>query len=310
MPLSIIHKAVDGAYKAIRRSRFYYTRYNNTGPMKTNRVYTRYAQECAEAFRQKNPGVELPPSALETTAAISLKNVFPAERAMEYSSFITSKLEQGDGRFLGDDLHVRIATPLKTFGTGILDVFTSPEVDRALLSFFRGYYRLESLAASRTLPTDRVTGSWLWHCDTFPPCTCKLFLHLTPANADRGATEFMDRKDTMAFRDAGYFGQYPNERVGNLDEFAAKHGIPYRPFHLDAEPGDVTIFNQNYFHRAIAPKSAFRDTLQFFLLPNLIPWDEQYRKDPDFLVRNTVSFPKNPAIPGSTSGSSDGMMTA
>ncbi len=301
---------MDGTMKMIQRSRFYYTRYNNTGPIKMNRVYSKYSQECAEKFAHAHPDVTLPPSPLQTTAAFSIKNVFPADRAMELSQFITTKIEENDPRFAKDDLQVRIATPLKTLGTVILDVLKNPEIDRALLNFFRGYYRVESIAASRTLPTNRVTGSWLWHCDTFPPCTCKLFLHLTPANADRGATEFMDRKDTMAFRDAGYFGQYPNERVGNLDEFAAAHNIPYRPFHLDAEPGDVTMFNQNYFHRAIAPKTSFRDTVQLFFLPNPVPWKEQYDKDPDFLNNNMVSFPKDPAIPGSSSGGAAGMMGA
>lgn len=307
---TLLHTAVDGTMKMIQRSRFYYTRYNNTGPIAMNRVYSRYARDCAEAFRRGNPGVELPPSPLATTAAISLKQVFPADRARELSDHITRMIEEGDKRMLKDDLQVRITTPLATLGIGILDVLKTPAVDQALMNFFRGYYRIESIAASRTLPTDRVTGSWLWHCDTFPPCTCKLFLHLTPANADRGATEFMDRRDTMAFRDAGYFGQFPSERRGDLDKFAREHGIPYRPFHLDAEPGDATLFNQNYFHRAIAPKTAFRDTVQLFFLPNPIPWREQYERDPDFLNRTAVSFPKDPAVPGSTSSTANGMMMA
>ncbi len=310
MGSTVLHKAFDKGMRSIQRSRFYYKRYNNTGPIGMNRVYSRYSRDCMEAFRRKNPGVTLPSSPLETTAAFSLKNVFPADRARALSEKISSLIEQGDSRMKKDALQVRIATPLSTLGTETLDVLKTPAVDQALMNFFHGYYRIESIAASRTLPTNTVTGSWLWHCDTFPPCTCKLFLHLTPANADRGATEFMDRKDTMAFRDAGYFGQFPNERMGNLDEFAQRHGIPYRPFHLDSEPGDATLFNQNYFHRAIAPKNAFRDTVQLFFLPNTISWKEQYDKDPDFLNRNTVSFPKNPAVPGSSSGVQTGMMGA
>lgn len=310
MGTTVLHKVFDAGLKSIQRSRFYYTRYNNTGPIAMNRLYSRYARDCAEAFTRKNPGVTLPRSPLETTAAFGLKQVFPAAKAMEYSEFISRKIAEKDPRFIGDELQVRIMTPLATFGDGILEVLRNPTVDDALKAFFKGYYRIESLTASRTLPTNKVTGSWLWHCDTFPPCTCKLFLHLTPANADRGATEFMDRRDTMAFRDAGYFGQFPNERTGHLDEFARMHGIPYRPFHLDAEPGDATLFNQNYFHRAIAPKTAFRDTVQLFFLPNPIPWKEQFDRDPDFLNRNRVSFPKDPAIPGSGSGATDGMMAA
>jgi len=106
-----------------------------------------------------------------------------------------------------------------------------------------------------------------------------MFLHLTPATAETGATEVMNREDTMAYHGAGYFGQYRSEFKADLESFAKEHGLPYQPLHFDATPGDVTFLNMNFLHRAVAPRTGHRDIVSFCFLPNILPWEEQLEID-------------------------------
>ena len=199
----------------------------------------------------------------------------------------------------------QIRSPLKSLGIEILDVMRSPELHKALLQFFRSHYRIKGTAAWRSFPTnDPDCASWLWHSDTYPPFTCKFFLHLTAADGQTGATEFMNREDTMAYRKAGYFGQFSNERTADLETFAKEHGIVYRPVRIDVQPGDVTIFNENFFHRAVPPRKDFRDVVQFLMLPSPVSWEDDYRRDPARLNEEMTDFAKDPRVQASASGSS------
>lgn len=279
----LIHKTADTVLKAVRRQPFYYGRYNNTLPFSINRRYINYAKECADLYAAMHGKVSLPESPVVTDAALCIRNVFPRDKAIAYSEKMTEMIHRNDPHISHpknySDAQIRLLKPLESLGADLIDVFRSPEVHNAFLAFFRGHYRIEWITSYRTIPSDRKAGSWLWHSDSYPPFTCKLFIHLTPATAEIGATEFMSRSDTMAYRRAGYFGQYLDERYADLEEFAKAHDLPYRPFHRDADPGDVTIFNMNCFHRAVAPRKGFRDIVQFFLVPNPIPWDQQFAKD-------------------------------
>lgn len=300
--LPLLHAAADAVIKRMYRSPLYYGRFNNTLSFHINRAYVRYANECAALYTSGHPTETLDPSPFQTMAATCLHGVFPADRAKAFSAQITDMISRKDPCILQTEsdgtLQVRIRRPLQTLGTDVLDVLRSPVVDRALRSFFQGYYRIETVGASRSLPSSERTSSWLWHSDSFPPFTCKLFLHLTPANAERGATEFMSLADTMAYRRAGYFGQFREERCASLEEFAHTHNLPYRPYHCDAEPGDATLFNMNFFHRAVAPVSAFRDIVSFYFLPSPIPWDEHFKCYGEALLLDTKKsgFPKDPRL--------------
>lgn len=298
----MLHVLADSVLKRLRRFPLYYQRYNNTLNLTTNLAYTRFAQECAAHYERTVDPLDSPPSPVSATAAMLLRGVFPREKALAYSTHITELVECNDpavSRPKGEEhLSLRIKEPLKTLDAGLLDVLRSPEVHRALLQFFRGHYRIAWVVCYRSLPTERVSSSWLWHADCFPPHTCKMFLHLTPATADTGAMELMTRADTMMYRRAGYFGQYLSERYADLQDFAKDHGLPYRPFHFEAAPGDATIFDMNCFHRAVPPRTAFRDVIQFFFLPNMIPWEEQLHRDGIDSVGSQAGggFPKDPRV--------------
>ncbi len=280
--MSVLNKIVDSALIKIRRMPFYYQRYNNTLAFNVNRAYTKYAKECSEAYRAQG-GKALPPSPMFTNAAQCIRGAFPQEKAIAYSQKITNMIEGNDpavNRPKGfSDLQIRITDPLQSVGADLLDVLRNGEVNDALMSFFQGNYRIQWVSVYRTIPAQRAASSWLWHSDSYPPHTCKVFLHLTPATAALGATEFMNLEDTMAYRKAGYFGQFLDERYADLQEFAKDHGIPYRPFHFDAAPGDASIFDQNFFHRAVSPHEGFRDVVQLYMLPNAISWEEQLQRD-------------------------------
>ena len=196
-----------------------------------------------------------------------------------------------------------------TLGADILDVLRTPNVHETLLAYFRSHYRIQWITCYRSLPTAAVAGSWLWHSDSFPPHTCKMFVHLTEAKADTGATDLMNREDTMAYRRAGYFGQFLSERYADLQDFAKQHGLRYRPFHLDAEPGDATILDVNYFHRAVAPRTAFRDILSFYFLPSPISWEEELKREGvERITKRSLNVPKDPRPGNSGTSSSQTMM--
>ena len=290
----------------IRRSPLFFERYNNTCDFVLNRTYTRYAQECRAAYEAERGPVNLPSSPLFENAAVLIRRAFPAEKARAYSEKIGALIERKDPAVKLSEEEGRnayIAQPLFTLGADILDALQTTAVHEALLSFFRSHYRIEWVTCFRSLPTEgSAAGSRLWHSDSFPPSTCKMFLHLTPATEDNGATEFMNREDTMAYRRAGYFGQFRAERLADLQEFAREHHLPYRPSRFSAAAGDVTIFDMNFFHRAIPPRRAFRDVVQFFFVPSLVHWEEQLRRDggvEGLNKRGVTKLPRNPRNTGS-----------
>ncbi len=299
-----LHRVADAVLKRIQRSSPYYKRFNNTLAYRYNKVYARYGRECAQRYAEVHGPLDLPPTPLETQPAIRIPGVYPAEKARALSAKIGELIDRRDPCVLIPPREhgggqAQILNPVQVLGVDILDAMRSPALHRALLQIFRGHYRVKGTTVWRTFPTDQADrASWLWHCDTIPPNIYKVFIHLTPVNAALGATEFMDRKDTMAYRRAGYFGQYGKERRGDLDIFAKQHGLPFRPIHIDAETGDATIFNQNYFHRAVPPRTSFRDILQFLIIPSLVSWEEDYRRDPARLLTSSGDYPKDPRATG------------
>lgn len=296
--IAALHTIADAVLKRIHRSPLYYRRYNNTLDFNINKAYVTYARECAKRYAAQHGPVDLPPSPLENGEPFALRQVIPGGQARSLSSLTSDLIDRKDPRVIRPPTEkgmLQIQSPLKTLGLGILDTLRAPEMHRAMLQFFRGHYRLRGTAAWRTYPTDHANfHSWLWHCDTYPPHTCKIFLHLTPVTGETGATRFMNLEDTMAYRRAGYFGQYGEERLDDLETFAKEHGIPYRPFHVDAEPGDASVFNPNCLHRAVPPKHDFRDVVQLYLLPSPIPWEEAFERERERLMIAGCDFPKDP----------------
>lgn len=293
--LKLLQPAASAVMTKVYRHPWYYGKYNNTLMYTLNRRYTQYADECRASYAKDNPTANFPPSPLFTDAVTLIKRAFPREKAVAYSEKISALIDADDTSVLRPhELQIRIKDPLRTLGSDMLDVFKHPEVNAALMAFFRCHFRIEWVNVFRSVPATHKISSWLWHCDSFPPGTCKLFLHFTPATADLGATEFMNREDTMAIRRAGYFGQYLGERYADLEAFAREHGIPYRPYRREAEPGDATIFDMNFFHRAVSPTHDFRDVMQVFLLPNPIPWNEQLAKDGIDSYTPEKGYPKDP----------------
>ncbi|MBT4120377.1 MAG: hypothetical protein HOG89_03425 [Candidatus Peribacter sp.] len=280
--MKVLHTVADSVLKHIQRSRHYYRKYNNTLPPRINRTYVRYAAECKKHYKDLNGEQNFDISPLIVDGGTLVQNAFPAQRAKAHVDKISALIEQKDPSVDYKDasgLSIGIKQPLITLGEDLLDVLHTPAVNAALLNFFQSNYRIEWATCYRSVPSEAIAGSWFWHSDSFPPHTCKLFLHLTEAMEDTGATQLMNREDTMAYRDAGYFGQQLDERYADLQDFAKEHKLPYRPFHNDANAGDATILDQNFFHRAVAPRKAFRDIVSFFFVPNILPWYEQLERD-------------------------------
>lgn len=296
-----LQSTVDPILKKIRRSGFYYRRYNNTLGFQLNERYMRFAKECAREYARQHGEQHFETSPVMIQCAQVVKGILPKEKAQQYSAKITQLIETNHPcaeKLPGlESLMRRINEPLKNLDSDFLNVFRTPQLHNALLNFFKGNYRIEWISAFRSFPSEQKMSAWTWHSDSFPPKTCKLFIHLTPVNTEMGATEFLSPEDTTAFRDAGYFGQYKHDRLAELDGFAKEHNLPYRPLHYDADAGDGSLFNMNFFHRAKAPKNGFRDVIEFFFLPNPIPWDEQLEKDgwDKLNVDDHRYYPKDPA---------------
>ncbi|TSC98582.1 MAG: Uncharacterized protein Greene101449_918 [Candidatus Peregrinibacteria bacterium Greene1014_49] len=312
VPMSFLSNTLDSVLKRIRRHPLYYGRYNNTLPFKENRAFVRYAKACATSYASEHGDQHLPPSPLLTNGGQLVQGIFPAEKALAYSRKIDDLIARNDPCVdrpkKVEHLTALIKDPLHSLGMDLLDALKSPVADQALRSFFRGYYRVKWVVCYRSLPAQQVTSSWLWHSDSFPPHTCKMFLHLSESTADSGAMELMTLEDTMAYRRAGYFGQFADERYAGLEDFAKAHKLPYRPFHFDAKPGDGTIFDMNFFHRAVPPRPGhFRDVVQFYFLPSSIPWEKQLELDGVANLTSQGGYPKDPR-PGASQTSSQSTM--
>ncbi len=304
MPIvpKFLQVTVDPLLKKIVRSSLYTNRYSNSLDIRLNETYLRYQRFCSAQYVARHGVQDFGESRIRTHSAQIFSGVVAAEKARQYSEQISYFIEHNQELVKIDDKHSSllktIKHPLRTMGTDYLEIFHNPELHNALVTFFGGDYRLEWVSAFRTLPSTHVVSSWNWHTDANPPYTCKVFLHLTSATADTGATDFMTPEDTALYRRAGYFGDhYGSERMGDKEirEFAQKHGLPYRPFHFDVSAGDASLFNQNFLHRAVAPRVGYRDVFEFFLLPNPVPWHEQLAKDGiDSAQIRLPLYPKNP----------------
>ncbi|MCA9060321.1 MAG: phytanoyl-CoA dioxygenase family protein, partial [Planctomycetaceae bacterium] len=135
---------------------------------------------------------------------------------------------------------------------------------------------------------------WLWHSDNVPTETLKVMLHLTDAGPDQGATLFMSFDDTQEYFRAGYRGD-TSQRVADLQGFASTHDLPFRPFSHHAKAGDVMLFNNNALHRAVPPRSGYRDVLTYLILPNPIPWDQQLALDGISAIESCPGgYPRDP----------------
>jgi hypothetical protein len=294
--IKAVHTVADAILKKIRRSELYYKRYNNNLQWKINHAYVTYAQECRKEYA-KNHDTNFGTSPLIKNPASQYKGAMSAETAKMYSEKITALIEQNHECVIQNaehkDLQTVIQQPLDNLGEGLLDVLRNPEVDKALMTHFKGYYSITAISAFRSFPSEKLVTSWLWHSDCYPTQTCKLFLHLTRADEETGATDFMTVEDTMAYRKAGYFG-LGGERIKDVEGFAKDHNIPYRPFHINAAPGDATIFDMNFFHRAVSPVADYRDVVQLFFQPSPIPWEEDYKLNGELLKKPERGFAKDP----------------
>jgi hypothetical protein len=259
----------------------------------------RYGKSCTNAFSAQHPSYAFGSSPLIRESAFQVKGALDAEKAKAISQKMTDLIEKNDPNvWRNPDIakkQILVLKPLETLGDEYLQILNHPQMKKSLTDFFHGNYAVTSVMALRSLvTTEKDTGSWLWHSDCYPTNTCKMFLHLTRADGETGATEFLSPEDTMNYRDAGYFGQYKHERRGDLDLFAKDHHLPYKPFHLDAAPGDVTVFNMNYLHRAVSPRAAIRDIVEIFMMPSPIPWEEHYALNKEYLASPKYGFPKDP----------------
>jgi hypothetical protein len=169
-----------------------------------------------------------------------------------------------------------------------LETFANPAVDSAIRAYFGAYYKIHGVTAYRSHPTESVRASWLWHIDNDPPTIKKLMVYLTESGEHSGATRFLDAQTSAAFKKAGYYGRFENERVEDLAPFAEAHGLPFEPRWFEVKAGSALFFDNNLIHRAVPPEGGYRDVITFVLMPSNRPWTAQ--------VTTSAAYPKNPRI--------------
>jgi hypothetical protein len=189
---------------------------------------------------------------------------------------------------------VKLERPLDAFGDQVLNVLRGP-LDEALRRHFRGHYRVEWIDCYRSMPSRTRTGSWRWHKDNVPVGCIKAMLHLTPTAAATGAMRFLDWADTVKMHNAGYFGVRARERIDEVAALATDAGKVVSIRFIDAQPGDVLVFNNNLLHSAVPPETDYRDVCTMLLRPSEIPWDQALEKSGRDIIQDFASgYPPRP----------------
>jgi hypothetical protein len=273
--------------------------YGNTKGKQVNQKYESYIQYCRQTFQAAgNEPVDVSKSPLEYTGAVHIKGALESEAAHNLSDTFTGLIEQRKGLQTPPSyshLMTGLARPVDSLGMRLLDIFDNPNLDSALTGYFGSYYRLEWMDCYRSHPTPDVGGSWLWHVDDVPMPIVKVMLHLTDAGLEQGATQFINASHTRAYGLKGYSGVRTGDRTDDLGPFTRKKSLPFEPFHHEAKAGDALIFNTNLLHRAVPPSTEYRDVSTIFVMPNPIPWREQFERDGvDRLQTTEKTWPADP----------------
>jgi hypothetical protein len=277
-------------YETIWRKLGLWRWYGNTLNPFLNRRYRRYAEECRATYLQSGGSViNSSAASLRLRRVCKVTGVLPKETAVRFSARFTRMIEPEPGAHSLKGLNYVYVCPrpLDTFGADLLSIF-SGDLDRELIGYFGGYYRIEWLDCYRSLPTDQPQASWLWHVDNVPVECMKVILYLTRADAETGATQFLSLEDTQRQHSQGYFGIYGDERKAEL---------PGTPQSFNMDPGDALCIDNNLLHRAVPPKFSYRDVVTFLILPNRCPWREQLERDgQDTLQKDPGGFPSHPEV--------------
>jgi hypothetical protein len=262
--------------------------YGNTLNPMLNRRYRIYADKCRAAyFKASGSVLNLSQSSLRLQRVRKIAGVLPQQTALRFSEMFSRMIEAGIGAhsLKGLDYVYACPRPLDAFGKELLSIF-SGDLDRELIGYFGGYYRIEWLDCYRSLPTEQPRAAWLWHMDNVPVECMKVILHLTHADAQTGATQVLSAEDTQRLHGLGYFGIYGDER---------KTEIQGTPLSLSMDPGDALCIDNNLLHRAVPPKRNYRDVLTFLILPNRCTWHEQLERDGlDSVQSDPGGFPRHP----------------
>lgn len=260
--------------------------FNNSLSPKINLRYRRFSKKCRHISRNKIS------SNLDETKRFFLKepkkivNVIPRKTALELSQLISERVDKKLGivREINNPVFIGIENPISVLGDEIVNIFHHPEVNKALMTYFGGFYRIAWVDCYRTIPTSVRKQAWLWHSDNVPINLLKVQILLTDAKKDTGAINVLNHADTVRFRKAGYFGDIVSERLVDLAEFAKNKGIEFNPICCEANAGDILLFDNNDLHCAVPPKNGFRDALTVLLFPCDIPWFQHYEKNGPYSV--------------------------
>ncbi len=157
-------------------------------------------------------------------------------------------------------------------------VFTEA-LDQQLISYFQSEYCIFWWSIYKVDNSMEHDGYFTrWHADSGPVKHLKVIIYLNSYHEHGSDTAFLDPEASEQLKKIGYLFNDLNDRVTDLHELCAHHGITYEPTFLRADTGDCLIFNPNQLaHKAIVPSNEqTRYALNFSLVPAPFHWVTMY----------------------------------
>jgi hypothetical protein len=159
-----------------------------------------------------------------------------------------------------------------------------PGLDAAVKAEFHTPYAVVFAGPTDTRPEtpghDVYGVSYRWHCDGGPERHLKFIVYLDGPEAHDGATEVIEETASERLRVLGY-GVVPTaQRLADLSEIAADHGLAPLPIHrLVPELGAGLLFNPGRIvHRGVAPTWGRRRVFTVGFVPFPEPWERTMRQ--------------------------------
>ena len=232
------------------------------------RGFTAWSKECQEAS----------PTGLKAESGILGSQGFTRVRVMPETDAqkIRSEFDREDAALrerkasaISQTLQVTNLSALKE----VVAKAITPEVENILKEYFASEFCAYWYSMQRALPNKQAARAFLWHCDKGPTMHAKMLLYFTAVEDTGGNTYLVDRATTVALDKAGYVFGSQKDRVEDLQDFANRKGVEFKPFSFDMTPGEAILFlPQKVLHRGVLPTKAPRFIMQVTFLPSKMHW--------------------------------------
>ena len=216
--------------------------------------FAKFHENCRTVFRRRTDCVDAP----------LLNNHFQRFQVLNGADCaeLQAKLADDD-RSLNDN----------GFARNLLRRIITPEVDKAIISYFQSEYLPWWVSYNRNDVGFNDPESFLWHFDAGPTRHLKILAYFIDSNESGGGTQIMDVASSARYREAGYAFPYVKHRLADLAPLARALDLPHAPQLLHMKEGQILLFNpMNILHRAMAATKRPRYLMQIYIIPSPEKW--------------------------------------